>query len=178
MPETGIVKFKLLVPDGGPRVEDLAHFLQAVDSIYKVLAAVEVFGGKPFDEESKRLRELPREYVLRIPSLLYASEGQGSLFGIDGIIKVVLETIRDFTQKRAQEGERTKQEQARTRQEEEKVKQERQATIAKRIENTKEFLDLYERIKSLPREDQERIMKMIAGELAEIEDSPTKFLPS
>ncbi len=179
----GSVRIRITVPDNGPTARDLARLIGALNSFYAILGSIEL-GQKKIFGLDQPLDRFPAEYALRIPALRYASDGDASLFGLEKVLKVVLDTIREWGQKREQEREKTaqakektKQAREQTAQEVEKTRQQKQDTIAKRLSNAKEFLAVYQEIQRLPKEDQERLVKMIAADLVEIEENPIKILP-
>jgi hypothetical protein len=161
-------RVRIRVPAGGPKADDVRRVIEAVDKLYRIISAVELGGHGALVR--RRLRPVPEEFALRLIAFHYGSEGSSDWLGIAKALKVVLETIRDWSQKR-------KQQEYKTAQEEERTRQARQETIAKRIANAKDFVALHDQIKALPREDQKRIRAMIAGELDELDRSSVELLP-
>src|SRR5712692_2020534 len=85
------------VPPSGPKAVDLVTFLGVVNSMYHILAAVNLYRQRPL--RRGKPQSLPEHLVLRVKSIFYSSEGSVTFLGLDGVLKVVLETIRDWRQK-------------------------------------------------------------------------------
>jgi hypothetical protein len=127
----------------------------------------------------KKLKPLPREYTLQISSVLYASDGSLSLKGMGGVLKVIIETWRDWKEKREQQRQKSMQEQEKTTQERERTAQERektlflktkrmreeQALMARQLATVKDYVKLRDLLGGLSRSQKAEIFRQVASGL-------------
>lgn len=92
---------RIRVPKGGAKANDVSRFIASIEALYRIAGAVEISEGRPFFRG--RLRDIPDDLTLKLVAFHFGSDGSGDWFGIAKALKVALETIRDWRQRREQQ---------------------------------------------------------------------------
>jgi hypothetical protein len=88
----GTYTIKFRSRNGALNADDLVGLIAGIESVYRVLAVVEIFKRNPF--RRGRLRAVPKRWHLRVLELSYRGTGELTVQGLDGPLRETFKTVR------------------------------------------------------------------------------------